>query len=143
MDRRDFFKTVVVTGTMLATPQIAHAGVHQKEIKESWMGCLVDLTLCNGCRKCEWACAKANDRNFNSLETYEDKTVFKEFRRPTNHEYTVVNRIKNAGGPGTDIFAKSQCMQCNDPACVSACIVGAFSKEDNGTVLYDPWKCMG
>ncbi|MBU1022972.1 4Fe-4S dicluster domain-containing protein [bacterium] len=144
MDRRDFFKTLAVTtGAILVTPQIAHAGTHQKEIKDSWMGCLVDLTLCNGCRKCEWACAKANERNFNPLETYEDKTVFKDYRRFTNHEYTVVNRIKNVGGYGTTVYVKSQCFQCNDPACVSACLVGAFSKEDNGTVLYDPWKCMG
>jgi len=41
------------------------------------------------------------------------------------------------------VFVKFQCMHCNDPACVSACIVGAMSKEPNGAVKYDPWKCIG
>jgi formate dehydrogenase iron-sulfur subunit len=28
-------------------------------------------------------------------------------------------------------------MHCQDPACVSACIVGALTKKENGAVHYD------
>ena len=34
-------------------------------------------------------------------------------------------------------------MHCDHPACVSACIVGAFSKEENGSVVWDTDKCIG
>ena len=34
-------------------------------------------------------------------------------------------------------------MHCNQPACVSACIVGALKKNRIGSVDYDAWKCIG
>ena len=34
-------------------------------------------------------------------------------------------------------------MHCDRPACVSACIVGAISKEENGSVIWDGDKCIG
>jgi formate dehydrogenase iron-sulfur subunit len=40
-------------------------------------------------------------------------------------------------------FVKLQCMHCQDPACASACIVGALTKKENGTVHYDVTKCIG
>jgi formate dehydrogenase iron-sulfur subunit len=40
-------------------------------------------------------------------------------------------------------FVKLQCMHCQDPACASACIVGALTKKENGAVHYDVTKCIG
>jgi Fe-S-cluster-containing dehydrogenase component len=34
-------------------------------------------------------------------------------------------------------------MHCVDPACQSACIVGALKKQPNGAVKYDAGMCMG
>jgi formate dehydrogenase iron-sulfur subunit len=34
-------------------------------------------------------------------------------------------------------------MHCNEPDCLSACPVGAYSKRPDGPVLYDPKKCIG
>ena len=41
------------------------------------------------------------------------------------------------------MYAKINCLHCNKPACVSACIVGALEKQENGAVTYDAWKCIG
>jgi Fe-S-cluster-containing hydrogenase component 2 len=35
------------------------------------------------------------------------------------------------------------CMHCNEPDCLSACPVGAYSKRLDGPVIYDPKKCIG
>ena len=40
-------------------------------------------------------------------------------------------------------FMRRLCMHCNQPTCVSACLVGAFSKTETGAVLYDEDKCIG
>jgi formate dehydrogenase iron-sulfur subunit len=110
------------------------------------LGCLVDLTRCIGCRKCEQACNEANhlpapDAPFDELTRLDEK------RRPDEKAYTVVNRYYtgkiDARDQLTPTFVKVQCMHCQDPACASACIVGALTKKDNGTVHYDVTKCIG
>jgi formate dehydrogenase iron-sulfur subunit len=34
-------------------------------------------------------------------------------------------------------------MHCLEPACASACPVGALHRQENGAVVYDPAKCIG
>ncbi len=34
-------------------------------------------------------------------------------------------------------------MHCDHPACLSACIVGAFSKQESGAVVWDGDMCIG
>jgi Fe-S-cluster-containing dehydrogenase component len=109
-------------------------------------GCLVDLTRCIGCRKCEQACNTVN-RLPAPEASFEDPTALDEKRRPDAGAYTVVNRytsgkLDNRGQP-VSTFVKIQCMHCQDPACASACIVGALSKKENGSVHYDVTKCIG
>jgi len=47
------------------------------------------------------------------------------------------------GGRFQWVFAKLQCMHCEHPACVEACIVGALEKRPDGPVTYDDRKCIG
>ncbi len=112
---------------------------------DSWMGILVDLTKCNGCRQCEAACQEAAGFDAPTKEELLDDSVFSEYRRPAPNRYTTVNRFY-VGGEGASVapvYAKANCMHCNDPACASACLVGAMRKEPNGAVSYDAGKCMG
>jgi Fe-S-cluster-containing dehydrogenase component len=111
------------------------------------VGCLVDTTLCVGCRKCEEACNKRHLLPEPS-ESFEEMTVMENERRMDETTYTVVNKYypKNIGTltwRQRPTFVKFQCMHCNDPSCVSACIVGALTKQDNGAVIYDAEKCIG
>jgi formate dehydrogenase iron-sulfur subunit len=41
------------------------------------------------------------------------------------------------------VFTKHQCMHCQEPACASACLVGALTKTETGAVVYDDNKCIG
>jgi formate dehydrogenase iron-sulfur subunit len=42
-----------------------------------------------------------------------------------------------------DKFVRKQCRHCLEPACVTACPVGAMHKTEIGPVLYDSSKCLG
>ena len=145
LDRRKFFKVVGLAGSSLAVSG-KKAKAWTSRAPADPYGCLVDLTRCIGCRKCEEACNSVNnlpppDRPFDDL------TVMDEKRRPTEKAYTVVNRYYSGKeddfGRLVPTYAKVQCMHCQDPACASACIVGALTKKENGAVHYDVSKCIG
>ncbi|MFI5349650.1 MAG: 4Fe-4S dicluster domain-containing protein, partial [Elusimicrobiota bacterium] len=113
------------------------------ELSPDRMGVLVDTTVCIGCRNCEWACKTAHGLSTPPLEAYEDKSVFGKMRRPDDKALTVVNRYDNPKDARSPYSVKVQCMHCDHPACVSVCIVGAFSKQENGSVVWDTNKCIG
>ena len=114
-------------------------------VSDDCMGVLVDLTKCNGCRQCEAACREVSGFEVPTKEELLDESVFVEHRRPGPRSYTTVNRFPGRGDrrAGASIYVKANCLHCLDPACVSACLVGALRRQPNGAVTYDPWKCMG
>ena len=112
-------------------------------LSEDRMGVLVDTTVCVGCRNCEFACKTAHNLPTEPIESYSDRTVFKKLRRPSDKALTVVNEFHNPKNELLPINVKQQCMHCDHPACVSACIVGAFNKNENGSVVWDGSKCIG
>jgi formate dehydrogenase iron-sulfur subunit len=85
---------------------------------------LVDITKCIGCRSCEQACKQIHGFPMDS-ETKLSPTAF-----------TVVEERG-------DRFVRRMCMHCQDPACASACLVGALKKTAAGPVTYDAAKCIG
>jgi len=107
------------------------------------MGVLVDTTVCIGCRRCEYACKEAHNLPAGNIEEYDDRNVFKKMRRPDSKTLTVVNEYHCKDEKSKPINLKVQCMHCDHPACVSACIVGAFSKQENGSVIWDNSLCIG
>lgn len=143
-DRRNFLKTIAALGTatVLADPPAAAAGP-TNILSPKRRGVLVDTTACVGCRNCEWACRVAHDLATPALESYSDRSVFASMRRPDAGALTVVNEYANPRTPGLPYDVKVQCMHCDRPACLSACIVGAFSKAENGAVIWDGDMCIG
>jgi formate dehydrogenase iron-sulfur subunit len=89
-------------------------------------GLLIDVSKCIGCRQCSAACAEANH-----LPAEESNEL-------SATHYTVVQGLNN-----DQTFVRKLCMHCTTPTCVSACLVGAFTKMDTGAVLYDEDKCIG
>ncbi|MEF2145561.1 MAG: 4Fe-4S dicluster domain-containing protein [Desulfovibrionaceae bacterium] len=142
--RRGFLGAMGALGTLPLAPQTAQAW--QSKAPPDPNGCLVDLTRCVGCRKCEQACNEVNSLPEPDAK-FDDLTVLNAKRRPDTKTFTVINRCYCGKIDERDqlvpVFIKLQCMHCQDPACVSACITGALSKKENGTVHYDVQKCIG
>ena len=142
--RRDFLRRSLALGSMLAVGKSDPAQAGPKNVlSEERMGVLVDTTVCVGCRRCEYACKQAHGLPTPDLESYADRTVFEDMRRPDTNALTVVNGYGDTNDPQLQQTVKVQCMHCNHPACLSACIVGAFSKQENGAVIWDTDKCIG
>jgi formate dehydrogenase iron-sulfur subunit len=95
-------------------------------------GMLIDTTLCTGCERCVKACKEENNlgkdqprrwkRSIDDLSSTRFTTLV---RREGNH------------------YIRQLCRHCEQPACVSACIVGALQKTPEGPVIYDSSKCIG
>jgi len=101
---------------------------------------LYDSTRCIGCRSCEAACNEVNGLPKPAIP-FDDDSVFQKTRKTGINAYTVVNRYPQQGGD--PVNRKEQCMHCNRPACVSACLVDALNKTPEGAVTWDKWKCLG
>ncbi|MEA1980369.1 MAG: 4Fe-4S dicluster domain-containing protein [candidate division Zixibacteria bacterium] len=141
--RREFLKVIAAgTSGLIGGSALASESSSKKDTG-SYLGVLVDTVNCIGCRKCEWACNQENQEEKLELAKFESKEVFKTSRRMESDKFTVVNSYDNPKAPEEKSFLKVQCMHCNEPACVSACIVGALTKSENGAVSYDAWKCIG
>ncbi len=143
VNRRDFLALAGAVGMAGLARPAAGAGPAER-VSDEWMGMLTDLTLCVGCRKCEWACKKANGLpNLQPMDAYEDESVFEQSRRPDSENLTVVNRYAPDEPGGNPVYVKTQCMHCFEPACASACLVAAFHKTPQGPVVYDDSVCIG
>ena len=144
LTRRAFLKRCAVIGAGLTGLTRASAETGEKAaLSPDRIGVLVDTTVCIGCRSCEWGCKTAHGLPTPPLEAYQDASVFGRQRRPDDRALTVVNRYPNPDPSRPPYSVKVQCMHCDHPACVSACIVGALTKREDGAVVWDTKKCIG
>ncbi len=124
----------------------AGASSAAEDAAKEQVGCLVDTTLCIGCRQCEAACNRRNALPRPEVPFF-DRRVLRDKRRMTVDAFTVVNEFPGAPSAtqaeSAATFVKIQCMHCLDPACVSACIVGALTKARDGAVVYNKSICIG
>ena len=92
---------------------------------------LTDTTKCIGCRECILACKR---------EYRLDPEIPRRWSSDDGlsaQNWTAI--LQRPGGK----FIRKQCRHCLEPACVSACPVGALRKTDEGAVIYDSSRCMG
>jgi len=85
---------------------------------------LIDITMCIGCNRCQVACKAQN-----SLPKGKEEVL----------SATAYTAVETHG----DARVRRMCQHCAQPACVSACPVGALTKTPEGPVLYDEEKCIG
>ncbi len=105
-------------------------------------GMLIDSTRCIGCRGCQVAC-----------KSWKELPAGKSAFSPTsgNPQHLDANNFtrvlfRETSTPSGGVrwsFVKRQCMHCLEPACTSACPVGALVKLTEGPVLYRDDRCIG
>jgi formate dehydrogenase iron-sulfur subunit len=107
--------------------------------------CLVDTTLCIGCRACQVACKQANENEAEKTTFFAKEGGFQNPADLSPNTYSLVtfNELVDELGELKWIFARRQCMHCVEPSCESACIVGALTRTPEGAVVYDKDKCIG
>jgi formate dehydrogenase iron-sulfur subunit len=91
---------------------------------------LTDVTKCIGCEQCVAAC---------SVEHHLPPITHARWERGDGlsaERYTAVVRRGQA-------HVRKQCRHCLEPACASACPVGALHRTPEGPVVYDKDKCLG
>ncbi len=94
------------------------------EIKDKTF--LFDATRCIDCRACMVACSVENKIPMNKTRIWVAGVGLK-------GEFPNLERASMV----------YHCMHCNEPDCLSACPVGAYSKRADGPVIYDSKKCIG
>ncbi len=140
ISRRDFLKLCgagAVTaglGAKFAEPPVASPPRHMPVSPHGAQGVLIDTAQCVGCKSCQQACKVVNNLPTDGLEVALSATTL-----------TVIDFKNISPNPAVPQVKpiKRQCMHCQDPACVSACPVGALTKKENGCVAYNAEKCIG
>ena len=146
VNRRSFLKSMAALGGSLFG--LSFGGAAKKASANDFaghperLGMLTDISRCIGCRRCEAACVEANNLPIPEI-SFEDKSVFEEIRKLDAETYTLVNRYYEEHWFGEPEYNKIQCNHCEEPACVSACLVGALKKSPEGPVVYDEKVCIG
>lgn len=144
INRRDFLKgAAIVSGSLaLACTLNSPAEAAQTNLnRPDGFAVLTDITKCVGCRRCEAACNKVNNLPPPKV-SFDDPSVFNEKRRTEPQAYTVVNQYYDPKWK-RPVYRKMQCNHCAEPACASACLVGALKKTDTGAVIYNGNVCIG
>ncbi len=88
------------------------------------LGFYIDSTGCYGCKTCSLTCAQ---------------------EKILPHEVYIrqVKEIKQEGDDRAWSFMSLSCNHCDNPACVTACPVGAYTKLENGIVVQNHEACIG
>ena len=87
---------------------------------------IFDATRCIDCRACMVACSAENNIEMNKTRIWVAGVG-------VIGEYPNLERASMV----------YHCMHCAAPDCLSACPVGAYTKRDDGPVLYNSKKCIG
>jgi formate dehydrogenase iron-sulfur subunit len=96
------------------------------------MAILTDVTRCIGCEECVQACGRTHDTG-----------TSEPWRWQGGAEALSSNRWTTIVPAPEGRFVRLHCRHCLEPACASACPVGALYRTPEGPVAYRADICMG
>jgi len=137
ISRRAALQTMVAAASAVAGARPANAAVLPAPPADA-VGLLYDATLCIGCKTCTVACREAN-----GLPPDTAGVASGRYDAPLDLSAKTKTVIKLYTEGDTRSYVKAQCMHCIDPACASACMLGALKKREFGIVTYDADLCIG
>ena len=159
--RRDFLTSAAGAAFVTSIPLSAFTFLTNAEARAAvegatvrW-GYLVDTTKCVGCGMCVTACKKENEIPFDAPVT---RTWVERYVVTRDGETHVDSPLGGRDGYTTDkirdeeidpdniakaFFVPKLCNQCDNPACVQVCPVGATYQTEDGVVLVDREWCIG
>ena len=159
--RRTFMKDALSCSLVTALPASAFTLLSRSEARAAvananvrW-GFLVDTTKCIGCGMCVKACKNENEIPYDApvtrtwVERYivtKDGRTLADSPRGGRDGYTSRDIREEEVDPddiAKAFFVPKLCNQCNNPACVQVCPVGATYQTDDGVVLVDREWCIG
>ena len=140
LTRREFIQAcgasavLLGVGATMAPPSLDMGARNVPQPPRKSNGVLIDTTKCVGCQRCQAAC-QANKNLPADTKT----------RVLCSTAPSVVQMKNVSTDPAKPklLPVKRQCMNCLNPACVSACTVGALQKRPDGPVVYDSDRCIG
>lgn len=135
LDRRTALRVLAGGAAAVAAAPTAASARPRKEAPPDAVGMLYDATLCIGCKACMVAC-----RDANGLQYPDDEGMYYDPLDLSEHAKTVI-RLHRDGE--RQAYFKAQCLHCIDPACASACMLGAFKKREGGVVTWEQDRCIG
>ncbi len=103
-------------------------------------GYALNLSICNGCRKCAEACHHENNHDRATNNSY--IRVFELDNGSIDFENANVTYDHEVPAPGK-YYMPVQCQQCDNAPCVAVCPVEATWKEADGIVVVDYNWCIG
>ena len=109
------------------------------------VACLVDTTLCMGCRSCQVACKQSNELPADDRRHVAATSPLVGTGRFTANTFTYVSFHESPSRDGDPAwtFVKRQCMHCAVLYCNSVCAQQVFHRTESGVVDYYPDRCMG
>jgi molybdopterin-containing oxidoreductase family iron-sulfur binding subunit len=103
-------------------------------------GYALNLSVCNGCRKCAEACHIENNHDRDTNQSYIRLFELAQGSIDFEHGNTTYDHDVPAEGK---YYMPVQCQQCDNAPCVDVCPVEATWKEPDGIVVVDYNWCIG
>lgn len=139
MDRRSLLKSLAAAATLTVVPSGEAAARERRVPQPDAIALLYDSTKCIGCKACVVGCKDEGelpaDVSGYGGGLYDAPDRLNEYTR------NIIQLYKE--DDGNYAFVKKQCMHCIDPACVSACMLGALNKGELGVVSWQADRCIG
>lgn len=114
-----------------------------KQAVEKEVAMLTDISECIGCKACEVACKQWNE---NPVDTTTFLGSYQSHASLSHNTWTVIQFVEDISDNRDHVawmFAKHNCMHCNEAGCVESCPVDALTYGDMGTVHLNESKCIG